>query len=164
MAQAAPQTAHYDPIERPCGQYTIQEQGHSLTVTVPERMDLAAETTVSIRKGLYHGRVIYLKAIPLEAAFTGHPGTRPVTTTVEGERITEDEVGVYIVRDGTNKMLTVPAECGTDRFAEQTEPMLVTGTADERFMYLKIIPECLYEASWSIATDDLVRIEQPKNM
>jgi hypothetical protein len=160
MAQTGPETPQPGPHERPYGQYTIREDGNSVAVTIPRMMELAAGTTMRIRAGRWRGRVIYLKALPIETAFSGQPGTETVTTTAQGERITEEKVGrgEYSVHDGTNKSLVIPDGCETDRFPKESAPMLVAGTTEMGFVYVKIIPECLYEAVWSIASDDLITV------
>jgi hypothetical protein len=160
MAQSAPESTHHGPDERPHGQYTIREHGNSLAVTVPKMMELAAGTSMRIRAGRWRDRVIYLKALPIEAAFSGQPGTETVTTTAQGKRITEEQVGrgEYSVHDGTNKCLVIPDGCEMNGFPEESAPMLVAGTTEMGLVYVKIIPECLYEAVWSIAIDELLTV------
>lgn len=141
-------------IEQPCGQYKIQEQGHSLTVTVPRRIPLDVGS-VFIREGKHHGRTLYLKALP--ATPPQSVGSREITTDA-GETILEDYIDLFDSRPkGDDTMLTVPAERDTDRFAAQSYPMVVAGYDAEGIAYLKFIPECVYERAGSIAPDVLVR-------
>jgi hypothetical protein len=159
MAQASLPPAQAAPIEQSYGQYSVHFQGNSLSVTVPRPMNLSAETPVSMRVGRYEGRVVYLKAVPLDAAFAGLPGTQPVTEIGEDGRITETEIDVFSVRGGNSedKALTIPAKCKTERFERKTEPMLVCGTVEGEVAYLRLIPECLYERTGSIDVADIVR-------
>lgn len=159
MAQAA-QAARYGPREQPCRQYTVHKQGNSLAVTVPEMVNLARGTAVNIGAGRYRGHVLYLKVIPADGPYT-QPESRRITTTVQGERITEEieQNDYYKVGTGKNKTLTIPVQYTAERFERKTEPMLVTGTNNQEFTYLKLIPEGLFRKAGSIAVDDLVRAE-----
>jgi hypothetical protein len=158
MAQANLPPAQSSPTEHPYGQYSVHFQGNSLSVTVPRPMNLCAETPVSMRVGRYNGRVIYLKAVPLDVAFAGLPDSQPDTTT-DDARITEDEIDIFSVRDGggEDKALTVPAKCKTDRFEKESEPMLVCGRVDGNVVYLKLVPECVYEETGSFNTANIVQ-------
>jgi hypothetical protein len=160
MAQTASPPPQYGSTEHCYGQRSVHKQGNSLTVTIPRRMGIeAAGDTVMIRAGRAHGHVIYLKAIPIDAMLDRRPGTALVTRAEGGDRIDERELGTFRVRGGTTTTtaLTIPAKCKTDRFATETAPMVVGAIAEGRLTYLKLIPECLYDHTKSIATPDLVR-------
>lgn len=159
MAQTANETGQMGAIERPHSQYSIHPSGNSKTVTIPRATRVESGTTVCLREGRYEGSIIYLKAVSLNAALNGLPGTETTTTTAKGETITEHERCTLTVRGrGTNdKGLTIPATCKTDRFAEKTEPMVVSGITEDEFVYLKLIPQCLYEEIGSINIDEIVR-------
>ena len=121
----------------------------------------AAGETVMIHEGRAHGRVIYLKAIPIDALFDGRD-PHPVTQTAGGDHIEETQLGAFRVRGGetATTALTIPATCQTDRFAPQTSPMVVGAIAEGRVTYIKLVPECLYTQTKSIALPDLVRSDQ----
>jgi hypothetical protein len=162
MATASPPPQGHDrPTEHCYGQRSVYKQGHSLTVTIPRRLGIeAAGDTVMLREGRAHGHVIYLKAIPIEAMLDGYPGTTPVTQTERGDPIEEQQLGSFRVRGGRTTALTIPATCHTERFDGGTTPMIVGASAAGRVTYLKLIPECLYEHTKSVATHDLVRGDQ----
>jgi hypothetical protein len=158
MAQSAASEPQFPAIEQPCGQYKIHEQGNSLTVTVPRRIhvDFGA---VYMREGKHHGRTIYLKAVP--ATPPQSAGSREITTDA-GVTIVEDYIDLYDIRTkGDDTTLTVPSDCETDRLPEKSHPMVVAGYDADGVVYLKIIPECVYERAESIAPDALVRDETP---
>lgn len=159
MAQTASKSRQMGPIEQPYSQYSIHPSGNSKTVTIPRAMRIESGTTVCLREGWYEDTIIYLKAVALDAALDGLPGTETTTTTREGETILERDRCTLTVRGkGTeDKGLTIPATCETDQFAEKTEPMIVSGITENEFVYLKLIPQCLYEEVGSINLDEIVR-------
>jgi hypothetical protein len=162
MAQADAETGQSAPIERSYGRYSAHEQGHSLVTTVPCAVNLSVDTSVRLRACRHRGRVVFLKAVPLAAEVAGRPGTQPETTTDEGTEITDEKIDVYSIwgaeGDDTTekKLLTIPTKCETDRFSDDTEPLIVAGTVEGDVVYLKVIPECLYQEAGSINTDDLI--------
>ena len=169
MAQAGDGGGQNGTVERPYGQYSAHEQGNSLVTTVPCAVNLNVDTPVRMREARYRGRVVFLKAIPLTAEVAGRPGTRPETTTYGGEELTEKKIDIYSIwgsegagenpaEDATSgkRLVTLPKKCETDRFTDDTEPMVVAGMVEEEVVYLKIIPECLYQLAGSIRTADLI--------
>ena len=167
MAQAGVGAGQNGPIERSYGGYSAHKQGNSLVTTVPCAVNLCVGTPVRLRACRYRGRVVFLKAIPLTAEVAGRPGTQPKTTTDEGVEITDEKIGVYSVWGSENedegedattgkKLLTIPTKCETDRFSDDTEPVIVAGLAEGEVVYLKIIPEYLHREAGSIHTDDLI--------
>lgn len=130
-----------------------------MTVTIPRAMQLETKTPVSLREGRYDGQVVYLKAVPLPAALDGLPGTQYDAETVDGKTIEEDEIDVYTVRGGESetKSLTIPARCNTRHFERQSKPMVVGGRAEEQVVYVKLIPESLYETTGSITLTEIVQ-------
>ena len=162
MAQAAGGLGQKGLVERSFGGYSAHEQGNSLVTTVPSAVDLNIETSVRLHACRHRGRVVFLKAVPLAAEVAGRPGTEPETRTDEGTEITDEKIDVYSIwgaeaADGAGKKLvTIPNKCDTDRFTDDTEPVIVAGIAEEEVVYLKIIPECLYRRAGSINTDDLI--------
>ena len=162
MAQAAGGLRQRAPVERSHGGYSAYKQGNSLVTTVPRAVDLSIETSVRLRACRHRGRTVFLKAVPLAAEVAGRPGTEPETTTDEGTEITDEKIDIYSIwgaEEGDvagKKLVTIPSKCDTDRFAPDTEPLIVAGIAEEEVVYLKIIPECLYRRAGSINTDDLV--------
>ena len=163
MAQADAGTGQNGPNERSYGRYSAHKQGHSLVTTIPCAVDLSIETSVRLRACRHRGRVVYLKAVPLAAEVAGRPGTQLKTITDEGTEITEEKIDVYSIwgadaseTTAEKKLLTIPTKCETDRFTDDTEPLIVAGIAEGEVVYLKIIPECLYREAGSINTDDLI--------
>jgi hypothetical protein len=153
------------PLEQPCGQYIIHKKGHSLTITIPSSIFLEADEFI-MREGIYQERTIYLKAVPLDAALDGDPGTHRVTTTEAGDPLTEAKIKgrTFSVRcKNRGKRLTIPADCRTDRFAKKTSPMIVSAWGPTGVAYLKFIPQCLYDRADSHATTDLVAAEQTRS-
>ena len=159
MAQTASESRQMGPIEQPYSQYSIHPSGNSKTVTIPRATRVESGTTVCLREGWYEDTIIYLKAVSLDAALDGLPGTETTMTTCEGETIHEHERCTLTVRGkGTDdKGLTIPATCETDQFAEKSEPMVVSGITENEFVYLKLIPQCLYEKVGSINIDEIVQ-------
>ena len=158
MAQAARERHHIMPVEQPYGQYRVHTSGNSKTVTVPRALRMESGTEVSLRAGRYGDRVVYLKAIPLEALLDGLPGTQADPRLDTTETVTEEKVCTLTVRGANTdqKELTIPNDCKTSRFAEETEPMVVAGTIEDGVAYFKLIPECLYEQVGSINLTDIV--------
>jgi virulence-associated protein VagC len=157
MAQTACEQHHIAPVEQPYGQYTVHESGNSTTVTVPRALRLESGTEVNLRVGWYEGRVLYLKAVPLEAMFDQLPGTQTDPTIDTRETVTERKICTLTVRGGgtDKKELTIPDKCETSRFANETKPMVVAGTVEDGVAYLKLIPECLYAQAGSINLTDI---------
>lgn len=156
MTQSAASGTQTSAIEQPCGQYKIHKQGHSLTVTVPRRIHLDVGS-VFVREGKHHGRTLYLKVVPVSASPSVGPQTIP---TDAGVTITDEPIDFYDVRTrGEDTTLTIPSDCDTDRFPEETYPMIVAGYREEGVAHLKLIPECVYKRADSVTSDDLVRSE-----
>jgi hypothetical protein len=159
MAQSALKEPQSPSIEQLWGGYKIHRQGNSLTVTVPRRVGLDAESVV-MRAGTYRGQVIYLKAIPSPAASGEEFGVETVVTTDTGETIVEDFLGSNSVRDsGDDSALTIPSKY-TDRFPKGTYPLVASARTTRRIDYLKIVPVCVHENAESVADSDLVQAVQ----
>jgi virulence-associated protein VagC len=146
-------------MERPYGQYAIRVEGNSKTVTVPRAFPLEAGTDIQVRAGWLDGKLIYLKAVPLPAAFEGLPGTKGVAITEHGEKLTEEKVDIYRVRGGTSedKSITIPKKCDTMRFPEKSEPIVVSGRVGGEIAYLRLIPEYLHSETGAIAVSEIIR-------
>jgi hypothetical protein len=160
MSQAGLQTGQNSVMERPYGQYTIRVEGNSKTVTVPRAFPLEAGTDIQMRAGWFDGKLIYLKAVPLPAAFKGLPGTKGVAITEHAEKLSERKVdNIYRVRGGTteDKALTIPKKCETVRFPEKSEPIVVSGRVGAEITYLRLIPECLHSKTSAIAVSEIIR-------
>lgn len=163
MAQADAGEGQSGLIERVYGQYSVHKQGHSLVTTVPCAVNLSVDTSVRLRACRYRGRVVFLKAIPLTAEVAGRPGTQPETTTHAGTETTDEKIDIYTIwganeneTTAEKKLLTIPKKCESDRFSDDTDPVVVAGIVEGEVVYLKIIPECLYQRAGSINTDDLI--------
>jgi hypothetical protein len=147
------------PIERECGQYSIHKKGNSLTVIVPGRISIAADSVI-IREAFYLDRVIYLRIIPVTEA-VGDDFTKQCVKVFDGERIIERKIDYYSVRvDADGQWVTIPSKRSTDRFARKTTPMVVSAHTDTGVAYLKLFPECLYEHADSSDTTDIIAVEQ----
>lgn len=145
------------PREQPCGQYTLYDLGNSVTVTVPKTSGLVPGTSLSLRTGWYNGQLLYLKAVPVDAAPAGQSLAQPTPMADGGDRVTETSIeDLYTVREGDPLTLTIPAKCETDQFAVESAPMLVAGRVEGALAYLKLIPEALYTAVGSIALSDYI--------
>lgn len=150
------------PRERPRGQQKLYELGNSLTVSLPQTIELAPGTAISMRLGWYHGQLVYLKAVPAERAITTQTEPQPTPMADGGDRVTETSIAdPYTVRTGRTPMLTIPAACPTATFPVGTHPELVAGMVEGSLAYLKVIPEALYAAAGSIALSDLIHAIDP---
>lgn len=156
MAQTESYMTRLSTIEQSCGRYSINKQGHSLTVTVPRSVQLMADSVI-IRKGLYNGQLLYLKAVPVDAVLENRPGTSPLPD----EEIDEERIDIYSVRQkAADKLLTIPSKCDTSRYPEKSKPMVVHARSHEGLAYLKIIPEVLYTHADAISSQSLVAAEE----
>lgn len=157
MAQSESHMTQPSLIEQCCGQYSINKQGHSLTVTVPRSVQLAADSVI-MRTGQYNDRLLYLKAMPVDAVLEGRSGTSPAADTDE---VAEERIGVYSVRrKATDNLLTIPAKCDTSRYPEQSSPMIVHARSQQGLAYLKLIPERLYAHAETVSSPSLVAAEK----
>jgi hypothetical protein len=163
MAQSATEAGQNSPTERFYGQYSAREEGNSLVTTVPRALNLDIDTPVWVRVCRHRGRVVFLKAIPVAAEIGGRPGT-----TAESTEISEEKLGINTIWGTTKKLLTIPDtcedDCETDRFNDDTEPVIVAGVIEKEVVYLKVIPECLYQQAGSINTDDLIEASRSEDI
>lgn len=161
MAQNESALIHPSVVEQCCGRYSINKQGHSLTVTVPRSVKLSAESVI-LRKGIYDGGLLYLKAVPVDGVLDGRLGTRPTETE---EQVDEERIDIYSVRSkGADKLLTIPAS-DTSRYPEKSKPLVVEARSQDGLVYLKVIPEVLAAetADVSITTSALVAAEDSRS-
>ncbi len=162
MAQSESLPIHPSVVEQCCGRYSINKQGHSLTVTVPRSVQLLAESVI-MRKGVYDGHLVYLKAVPVDGVLDGRLGTRPTETE---EQVEEERIDIYSVRSkGADKLLTIPAS-DTSRYPAKSKPMVVYARSQDGLAYLKVIPEALVnsESDVSITTSALVAAEDSQSV
>jgi hypothetical protein len=159
MSQADAIPGQNGVIERPYGEYKVRTEGNSMTVTVPRAFPLASQTDIIVRAGVADDTLLYLKAIPLKAAFDNLPGTEKTTKTVDGVTVTEEKIDLYSVRggDSPDKSITIPKKCDTGRFPEKSYPKIVAGRTEAGVAYLRLIPECVHSVAESTSLRDIVQ-------